>query len=122
MRPVTKVVAAAAAALITVTSASAAAADRSNSHLQILVLSNRADVLSGGDALVEVVLPAGTDASRLRVHLASGEGSRDVGDAFAVRPDGRVLGLVDGLPVGRSGRIAAAGGRRTASTARIGLS
>jgi hypothetical protein len=121
MRPVTKVVAAAAAALITVTSASAAAADRSNSHLQILVLSNRADVLSGGDALVEVVLPAGTDASRLRVHLASGEGSRDVSDAFAVRPDGRVLGLVDGLPVGRSVLIAAAGGRRTASTARIGL-
>jgi hypothetical protein len=121
MRPITTVVAVAAAALITVTPASASAADRSPSHLQILVLSNRADLLSGGDALVEVVLPAGTDASHLRVHLASGDGLRDASDAFAVRPGGRILGLVEGLSVGRSVLVAAAGRRRTATTARITL-
>ena len=84
MRHLTALVAAATAALIMVTP-SPAAADRSSGHLKIVVLSNRADLLSGGDALVEVVLPAGTEASRLRVLLAAGHGSRDVSDAFAVR-------------------------------------
>jgi hypothetical protein len=84
-------------------------------------LSNRADLLSGGDALVEVVLPAGTDASRLRVLLAAGHGSRDVSDAFATRPGGRVVGLVDGLPVGGSVLVAAATGRRGPAFARITL-
>ncbi len=121
MRPLTKVLAAAAAALIAVTSASPAAADRPSNHLTIQVLSNRADLLSGGDALVEVVLPAGTDASRLRVHLATGDGPRDVSDAFAVRSGGRVLGLVEGLPVGRSVLIAAADRMRSRVTGRITL-
>jgi Tannase-like family of unknown function (DUF6351) len=121
MRPISAVVAAAAVAVITVIPTSAAAADRSPSHLTIRLLSNRADLLSGGDALMEVVLPAGADASRLRVHLANGHHLRDVSDAFATRPGGRVLGLVEGLPVGHSVLIAAAGGTRTRATARITL-
>jgi len=53
----------------------------------IRVLSNRADLISGGDALVQVV-PAGA-----RVDV----GGRDVTSAFARRSDGRYTGLVTGL-------------------------
>ena len=49
---------------------------------EIKVLSNRADLVSGGDALVEVPPPRGTDAARLKVTL----GRRDVTGQFAVRP------------------------------------
>ena len=60
------------------------------------VLSNRADMISAGDALVAVDLPAGTDARKVRVTA----GSRDVTSAFALRPNGRYEGLIEGLPVG----------------------
>ena len=63
---------------------------------QIVVLSNRADLVSGGDALVQVVLPARVDPATVRVSL----NGADVTSAFAVRPDGRYEGLVTGLPVG----------------------
>jgi hypothetical protein len=59
----------------------------------IRVLSNRADILSGGDALVQVVPPGGADASKLTVAVDGG----DVSKAFAVRADGRYLGLLTGL-------------------------
>jgi hypothetical protein len=59
----------------------------------ISVLSNRADIVSGGDALVQVLPPAGTDASATTVDL---NGS-DVTSAFAVRQDGRFLGLLKNL-------------------------
>jgi hypothetical protein len=72
----------------------------------IEVLSNRADLVSGGNALVEVRLPHGADAAGLRVTA----GDRDVTDAFAVRADGRVLGRVEGLPVGTTTLTAAAPG------------
>jgi hypothetical protein len=60
---------------------------------QIRVLSNRADLVSAGDALVQVVPPAGADASTLKV----GVDGRDVTPAFAVRSDGRFFGLLKGL-------------------------
>ena len=59
----------------------------------IKVLSNRADLISGGDALVEVLLPAGVSASGLRMALDG----RDVTSAFAVRANGRYMGLLTGL-------------------------
>src|SRR4051794_6801621 len=62
------------------------------------VLSNRADLISGGDALVEVVAPAGAKTSGLTVTAAG----HDVSTAFTARPDGRLIGLVTGLPTGRS--------------------
>src|SRR4029077_10339663 len=62
----------------------------------IQVLSNQANLVSGGDALVEVVLPGRVDPSTVRV-FADG---RDVTSAFAVRPDGRFLGVVTGLADG----------------------
>ncbi len=59
----------------------------------IVVLSNRADLVSGGDALVELRLPAGYDTAAVTVEL----NGASVREAFAVRSDGRFLGLVEGL-------------------------
>jgi putative cell wall-binding protein len=64
--------------------------------VEILALSNRADLISGGDVLVEVVLPDRADPAEVVVAT----GDRDVTDAFALRDDGRYLGRVEGLPVG----------------------
>lgn len=65
---------------------------------EILVLSNRADLLSGGDAYLEVVLPEGADPGEVVVDV---DGT-DVTDAFAVRPDGRFTGRVEGLVEGEN--------------------
>ena len=81
-----------AAALILLFTGSASAAGVPS----IRVLSNRADILSGGDALVQVVPPAGVNASKLRVAVDGG----DVTSAFGVRSDGRYLGLLTGLANG----------------------
>src|SRR4051794_22849294 len=62
----------------------------------ISVLSNRADLISGGEALVAVSLPAGTDPAQVKVAL----GTRDVTNQFAPLADGRFGGLVTGLAVG----------------------
>lgn len=66
------------------------------SEFDIEVLSNRADLISGGNALVEIVLPPGASAAGLQVMVASD----DVSSSFALRGNGRVLGVVDGLPLG----------------------
>jgi hypothetical protein len=66
--------------------------------LRIDVLSNRADLVTGGDALVQVVLPEGVSPSRAHVDL----NGQDVTASFAVRADGRFLGLVTGLRAGRN--------------------
>src|SRR5205809_6195157 len=57
------------------------------------VLSNRAAPMSGGDALVEIVLPAGVDPASVRIDVDG----RDVTAAFAVRPNGRYMGLITAL-------------------------
>src|SRR5205807_7437741 len=49
--------------------------------LRVDVLSNRADLISGGDALVAVELPAGTSPSSARMTL----GGHDVTAEFAQR-------------------------------------
>ncbi len=64
--------------------------------LQLRTLNNRADLVSGGDALVEVVLPPGADARGLRVAV----GGNDQSSAFRTLADGRVVGLVTGLATG----------------------
>lgn len=61
--------------------------------LRIETLSNRADLISGGDALVRVDLPARAALRDLRVQLRG----RDVTRAFAVRTDGHVEGLLTDL-------------------------
>src|SRR5262249_18238100 len=63
---------------------------------QIKTLSNRADMISGGDALVEIVLPPGAKPDALHVAL----GTQDVTSQFAPRAGGRIIGLVTGLAEG----------------------
>ena len=62
----------------------------------IHVLSNRADLISGGDALVEVIFPEGAKLSTAEVLL----NEADVTGAFSVRENGRYMGLVTGLVLG----------------------
>jgi hypothetical protein len=65
--------------------------------LSISVLSGRADLVSGGSALVAINLPRG-DTRQVKVTL----GGKDVTGDFAVRQDGHFEGLVTGLAVGRN--------------------
>jgi hypothetical protein len=71
-----------------------------DTDVRLDVLSSRPDLVSAGDALVEVVLPAGASANGLRVDV----GGRDVSSAFALRTagsvEGRVVGLITGLRTG----------------------
>jgi hypothetical protein len=66
--------------------------------LQIRVLSNRADLTSGGQALVEVGLPSGVRPGAVRLRL----GDADVTADFGKRANGRFEGLVDDLRLGRN--------------------
>ncbi|MFP5253778.1 MAG: DUF6351 family protein [Actinomycetes bacterium] len=63
--------------------------------LTIEVLSNRADLVSGGDVLLAVPVPATVDPARVRILV----GDRDVTSAFT-RQGSRLVGLVDGLALG----------------------
>lgn len=77
---------------------------------RIYVHSNRADLVSGGDALVEIALPPNSKPADVRVDVDG----RDVTDQFGVRPNGRFMGLVTGLANGPNrltARFGAAGGR-----------
>src|SRR5437016_12452347 len=79
---------------------------------QILVLSNRADLISGGDALVEIKWPAGANAASAKISL----NDVSIVPAFARRPNGRYMGLVTGLRNGENVltvRTAGAGSRIT---------
>ena len=62
----------------------------------IKVLSNRADLISGGDVLVQVVSEQGVDPQTLVLSL-NGD---DVSEAFDVSADGRFMGLVKDLAIG----------------------
>jgi hypothetical protein len=79
--------------LLGAVAASPAAADPTTG-LQLRALSNRADLISGGDAVIEVALPA--PATGLKVLV----GTRDVTSAFAAKDPLHYVGLVDGLAVG----------------------
>jgi Tannase-like family of unknown function (DUF6351) len=73
---------------------------KSGGRLTISVLSGRADLISGGDALLEV---RGVRSARVLTVKVAGS---DQTDAFAVGADGRVVGLIRGLPLGKSSVIA----------------
>jgi hypothetical protein len=64
--------------------------------LGIEVVSNRADIISAGDALVAIEVPPGVDPAQVSV----ADDGRDVTGAFAMRPTGRFEGLVTGLDNG----------------------
>ncbi|HTX30803.1 MAG TPA: DUF6351 family protein [Solirubrobacteraceae bacterium] len=65
--------------------------------LSISVLSGRADLVSGGSALVAINLPR-SDRRRVKVTLGRKNVTRD----FAIRQDGHFEGLVTGLHLGRN--------------------
>jgi hypothetical protein len=99
-----------AAVLVTAPAAAAQGAARPKAPT-ITVLSNRADLISGGDAYVRVTLPAGVAPSRVRVTAAG----HDVTAQLVARDGGRRLeGVVVGLPLGRSSLIARIRGGRGA--------
>src|SRR4051794_40012541 len=95
--------------LAALTPASALAAKQQ--PIQIKTLSNRADLVSDGQALVQIRLPRGADASHLKVTL---EG-RDVSDAFSHGSGRRREGVVDGLALGANELVARAPGATGAS-------
>src|SRR3954463_1638680 len=64
---------------------------------KISVLSHRADLVSGGDALVRVTLPRGVKPSRLRLTA----GRRNVTRVLQRTGARELEGLVEGLPLGR---------------------
>src|SRR5207245_10856596 len=93
---------------------------RAANGFDIKVLSNRADLISGGDALVEIVLPDGVDPASVRVDVDG----RNVTAALAVRPNRRYMGLIT-APAARSHVLAApgpdgAGASTTTTSHRIG--
>jgi hypothetical protein len=87
--------------------------------LEIKVLSNRADLVSGGDALVEVVLPRSAASAGLHVDVDG----RDVSSSFEQRADSRLVGLVTGLKDGANvvtARLGRRGARLTITNHPIG--
>lgn len=74
------------------------AQDTSGEVVRIRTVSNRADLISAGDALVEVDLPRGWEADDLEADVDG----RDVTSSFALRSNGRIMGLVEDLEVGEN--------------------
>ncbi len=80
--------------------------------LKVEVLSDRADVISGGDALVAVALPRAVKPASVTVAL---NGS-NITSEFAQRPNGRYEGLVTGLALGANTLSAQAPGATSGQT------
>jgi hypothetical protein len=72
------------------------AAEAAAPPLRIQTLSNRADLISAGDALVAIPYAKGVNPADISVTL----GGADITNAFAVRENGRYEGLVTGLALG----------------------
>src|SRR3954452_4324539 len=88
--------------------AAAAWANEGGSNLEIVTLSNRADLISGGDALVEVRVPKQVSVFAVKVKL----NGRDITRSFEANPATRTLrGLVTGLVEGRNDLAAVDGGK-----------
>ncbi len=86
-----------AAALLALTPAVADAGKRKPKGAPtITTISNRADLISAGDALVAVTPPQGVKERRLRMRL----NGTDVTGEFKVRPNGRFEARLEGLRVG----------------------
>src|SRR3546814_6936576 len=77
-------------------SSSPPSGNSSSGGIDIRVMSNRADLISGGDALLDIVTPAGVDSASVTMSL----NGKDVSGAFASTEDGPLRGLVTGLDVG----------------------
>jgi hypothetical protein len=78
--------------------AHAGAKANANAYPRIVVLSGRADLVSGASALVAITLPSHADAHGLTVRI----GHRNVTHRFAFRSDGRFEGLLTHLHRGQN--------------------
>ena len=81
--------------------AAPAGAAPASGPVEVKLLGNRADLVSGGDALVEVIRPTGTNPDSVEVALDG----VDVTGEFALRDNGRFLGLLD-LEPGKNAVVA----------------
>ena len=88
----TRLLAAAAMAVVAGSLAVGVAAAQAGT-LTIHVLSDRADAISGGDALVSVSLPRSVNPASVKMTL----GSTDVTSEFALRPTAAMRGSSRGL-------------------------
>src|SRR6185295_7257092 len=78
-------------------SSSGSAAGSANAGGSVIkVVSNRADLISGDEVLIDVVPPAGTEASAIAVTL----NDTDVTSQFSPTAQGTLRGLVTGLLLG----------------------
>jgi Tannase-like family of unknown function (DUF6351) len=101
------------AALVAAMAIGAAAAPAALAQgLQINVLSTRADLVSGPEALTSIALPAGTDPAAVTVSL----NGTDVTSQFAERANGQFEGLLSGLANGSNTVTATLAGDASAST------
>src|SRR3954467_14025747 len=84
------------------------AKDNASGQFEIRTLSNRADLISGGDALVEVVVPQSAPLQHVRLYL----NGRDVTGTFRTDAASRVMrGLLTGLVVGSNELLADSNGQ-----------
>jgi hypothetical protein len=79
-------------------------AQAARGELTIAVLSGRADLISGGDALVAISLADRSRPAKVTLHHASRghDVTRDLGRSFSAGAPGELRGLVTGLPLGDS--------------------
>src|SRR6059036_2798079 len=91
------------AALLACFAVAASAKDAASGQFEIVTLSNRADLISGGDAPVEVRVPKSVALNQVRLSL----NGHDVTGAFTANAAARTLrGLVTGLVEGRNDLVA----------------
>ena len=88
--------------------------DDNETGLVVEVISSRPEYVTGGDALVAVALPDGVDAGDVKIEVGGDQRTA----SFAPDPEteGRLLGLVSGLPEGDTDITAQAGGARASVT------
>src|SRR4051812_13154413 len=109
------------AAMVLLAIGSSSYAQTSRNGFDIQTVSARADLISGGDVLVQITVPATLAKERLAVTIAG----RDVSGEFKLAP-GRIeglsshpntfVGLINGLPLGKTEIGAGAKGEKPAAT------
>src|SRR5277367_5059252 len=87
--------------------AATAAAQRLGGLALTSVSNPRPELVSGGEALIRVRVPARVQPSAVRVTA----NRVNVTSSFAAQPDGSLLGLVTGLNPGRNRLVAVGGGQ-----------
>src|SRR6266705_667244 len=91
------------AALLACFAVAASAKDAASGQFEIVTLSNRADLISGGDALVEVRVPKIVALNQVRLSL----NGRDVTGALRADSTARGLrGVMTGMVPGRTDLVA----------------